>query len=279
MPIQDTAITPTADTHKKLQEASASWWRLFDSKITECDPLGRHPGEKGQRRENALSEVLEDFLPRKYSVGSGEILAADGNISKQIDVIVYDALNSPLLANPAQSKIVPAESVYAVIEMKPDLKTSKDLQAAADNIRSAKKLSRAAIVDSHGGHHKNKCNTPMLGAIFTYKDHWPIEKIIEELHNHCNTWETSDLPDCICVGKEAVAFTYLTRDGQVTFCPSHRLSKEQFRYFVWKTGEQSLGYFLYHLFHMIAMMDIFPPDMFAYLGHRKQPCADVKGES
>lgn len=255
----------------KLRESLATWWHLFSSKVALYDSMGQHAGEKGQRRENALAEVLETFLPRRFSVGSGEILSAEGGRSKQIDVIIYDAINSPVLANPKESKVVPAESVYAVIEVKPDLKTGKDMQIAVENIRSAKRLARTAVVDSHGGHrHYNgpKGNCPIYGAIFTYKDHWDVRRLGEEMLKACDGWSTSEMPDSLCAGSKSVILTACNVGGKITISQAHKLKRQDLKLLDWGAGEKTLGYFLYNLFHMIAQMDLFPPDMFAYLGHR-----------
>lgn len=57
----------------------------------------RHRGETGGRREDDLREFLRSFLPERLGIGSGEIAASDGSVSPQMDLIVYDALETPLL--------------------------------------------------------------------------------------------------------------------------------------------------------------------------------------
>ena len=56
-----------------------------------------HSGSKGEVREEILKRFLKDYLPKKYSVSSGEIIDIEGNVSNQCDVVIYDASNCPFI--------------------------------------------------------------------------------------------------------------------------------------------------------------------------------------
>jgi hypothetical protein len=65
-------------------------------------------------------------------VGTGEIAASNGERSPQMDVIVYDAINSPVIhRSESGGIIVPVEGVHAVVEVTRHLDGRKLAQDAA----------------------------------------------------------------------------------------------------------------------------------------------------
>src|SRR5215217_5670007 len=56
--------------------------------------------DKGKIAEAAFRDWLTQFLPKKYAVTSGYIISQGKNYGKNLlhyDVIIYDALNAPIL--------------------------------------------------------------------------------------------------------------------------------------------------------------------------------------
>ncbi|MBX9721500.1 MAG: hypothetical protein K2X81_08915, partial [Candidatus Obscuribacterales bacterium] len=85
--------------------------------------------EHGPVAEASFRKWLSEFLPKKYAVTSGYIIPDQrvmNYVLKHYDVIVYDAINSPVLwvsNNPDQTdqgrfRAIPAKHVYAVFEVK-----------------------------------------------------------------------------------------------------------------------------------------------------------------
>src|SRR5690348_6721942 len=101
----------------------------------------KHPVGKGDNREAALREFLKEYLPKRYSVGRGEIISSGNIVSKQCDIVIYDAEFCPSLIVSEHHALYPLESVYGVIEVKSTL-TAQDLDMAYENIRSVKELVR-----------------------------------------------------------------------------------------------------------------------------------------
>lgn len=83
-----------------------------------------HPGEQGGIRERRVADFLRGYLPGRYGIGSGHIIDQQGNISGQIDIVVYDAIDGQILPIDAYYSLFPCESVYAVIEVKSTLSAS-----------------------------------------------------------------------------------------------------------------------------------------------------------
>ena len=90
-----------------------------------------HWGEDGRYKEIILSHVLRQHLPKGISVGTGFVVN-NGNITKQIDIIVYHD-DIPLLFKQDDFVIAPAECVLGIIEVKSQATT----RVCHDAIRSA----------------------------------------------------------------------------------------------------------------------------------------------
>jgi len=143
--------------------------------------LFTHMGDRGTFRERILSDFLRPFLAPCFGLASGEVFDRAGNGSKQVDVIVFDALfSAPLLLDQKTNLgVFPCESIYACVEVKSNL-TSDELQIAVDNIASVKCLQRqssdAAQILPHvrlqlgaGLGAGPGVTNPYLGVVFGYK--------------------------------------------------------------------------------------------------------------
>lgn len=82
---------------------------------------------------------LRDYLPRRYALGSGQVIAPDGRTSKQCDIVIFDPLDGPHLPVGDRHALFPIEVVYGVVEVKSAL-TADELASAYANIQSVKEL-------------------------------------------------------------------------------------------------------------------------------------------
>ena len=80
-----------------------------------------HSGLKGTAFENTVKSFLRAYLPEKLNVCSGQLIDAEGRISKQLDVIIYDAHGTPILKQTGDLQVIPVECAYSVIEVKAHL--------------------------------------------------------------------------------------------------------------------------------------------------------------
>lgn len=104
-----------------------------------------HPVTKGEHCESAWIDFFRSFLPNKYVVDKGFVFDAQGNVSDQIDIIIYDALYTPLIfGTEAGEKFITAESVYAVFDSKPSIDkgtleyTNAKISSVANLVRSSR---------------------------------------------------------------------------------------------------------------------------------------------
>ena len=103
----------------------------------------QHAGERGAQREETLKKFLETYLPKRYGVGTGQIINNKDQVSRQCDIVIYDALNCPLLLIKPDYQLFPIEAVCAVIEVKSTL-NANTLRDCVNNIESFKQLYRSA---------------------------------------------------------------------------------------------------------------------------------------
>lgn len=130
-----------------------------------------HPTTHGDDAELNWTNVLKS-LPSRYKVSRGFVVDSQGNLSEQIDAIVYDNYYSPLIFNRESTIYVPAESVYAVLEIKPEL--SKDtLEYAGKKAKSVRDLQRTSMaVRQIDGSYKSRELPPILSGLLTAKSSW-----------------------------------------------------------------------------------------------------------
>lgn len=81
----------------------------------------KHPGKLGEAREIILHGFFATYLPKLLSVGSGFTMSSDQNISTEQDLIIFDALHSPVLFPTNRSAIYAHSAVRCLIEVKSSL--------------------------------------------------------------------------------------------------------------------------------------------------------------
>lgn len=145
-----------------------------------------HKKVKGDRGEEVVKQFLRQRLPESVGVTSGEIIDAKGKRSREVDIIVYDAVNSPLLfaGDVAGSVLVPAEAVIAAVEVKFKLR-SQHVSELIEHCRSIKSLSRTAysIPPRLRGHY---VSMPIHYSIFAFES--------EGLYHQRFNQEQSEVP-------------------------------------------------------------------------------------
>jgi len=114
--------------------------RLEDTLLSQFREAGfvTHTGDRGENREDILSSFLQRHLPKKYGILKGEIITQDGTKSHSADIVIYDALNAPVLYR-GRTAVAPIESVYGIIEVKSTLSKQEFLDASG-KIESFKRL-------------------------------------------------------------------------------------------------------------------------------------------
>lgn len=112
------------------------------------------------------------FLPGRYAVSGAFIIDADGNTSEQIDLVIHDAHFCPLFFEEGDNRYIPAESVYAVFEIKPELNRQHVLYAGK-KAASVRRLRRTSVPIVHaGGTFEARKPFTILAGILTASSGW-----------------------------------------------------------------------------------------------------------
>ena len=131
-----------------------------------------HSTSKGDATELNWLEMLNTYLPKRYKADKAFVVDSKGNISEQIDIVIYDRHYSPFLFNQDETLYVPAESVYSVIEVKPTI-NKKYLEYAGSKAASVRRLLRTSTpIPSAGGELPAKEPFRILAGILATKSSW-----------------------------------------------------------------------------------------------------------
>lgn len=128
-----------------------------------------HPGTKGEVSEREWITLLNTHLPQRYQVDHAFVVDSDGGISEQIDVVIYDRHFTPALYLQNGARLIPAESIYAVFEVKQNL-SSEHVAYASQKITSVRTLRRTSAPIYHLGVQQPPRALPrILGGLLTYE--------------------------------------------------------------------------------------------------------------
>ena len=103
-----------------------------------------HPSAAGSATERNWLDVLARYLPKRYSAAPAFVIDSEGRRSRQIDIAIFDNLNSPVLFPHESGFHIPAESIYAVFEVKPTF-SRQWIRDAGEKAASVRSLRRASV--------------------------------------------------------------------------------------------------------------------------------------
>ncbi|MCH7812321.1 MAG: hypothetical protein IH958_06790 [Chloroflexi bacterium] len=133
---------------------------------------GSHPVAIGDDSELNWRGMLRSILPARYGVSKGFAVDADGRRSQQIDVLIHDRFYSPTLLDIGDHVFVPAEAVYAVLEVKQEM-TLDHIVYAARKVASVRRLRRTSgPVPFVSGALEPKTPQDILGGLLALDTKW-----------------------------------------------------------------------------------------------------------
>lgn len=142
-----------------------------------------HSGESGSEAEHILKKFLKDRLPRRFDVESGFVVGANGTVSLQTDLIIFDALNCPIYRKGPDSLIVPRDNVATVIEVKSKLNKA-ELEDAAKKIASAKSIKSSPITSvDQPVTFSDMIMTNTQGIVFAFDSYTSLDALAENLRD------------------------------------------------------------------------------------------------
>jgi hypothetical protein len=231
--------------------------RALRARFDEC-ASGLQHSQKGERREAAVREFLAAVVPERFRVGRGEIVAASGAASRQIDALVYTTAARPLQQTDT-SVVVAAETACAVIEVKPVL-DGHHLAEAMRNVASAKGLERRAVLRVPGGPAVEE-NPPVFGAVFAFASIEPT-RLLELMAEAEGERASAVGVDAVCLLDRALIFRYpglLAPPGS-----DEGTCRERMPLVCLEAGDDSLGLFFLLLYYDLTLKRRLPPDPVHY---------------
>ena len=142
------------------------------SKLSTDKTIIKHPTTKGDSSELNWMAMLNSYLPKRYKVDKAFVLDSEGTISDQIDIVIYDNQYSPFLFNQDNAIYIPAESVYAVFEVKPTIDKENYIYAG-EKIKSVRLLKRTSTTIVHaGGLYEPKSPFNIIGGLLAIDCSW-----------------------------------------------------------------------------------------------------------
>ncbi|WP_319451197.1 MULTISPECIES: DUF6602 domain-containing protein [unclassified Mycobacterium] len=133
-----------AQNRFNLAEAFRARQQQLESDLGFGRTVLAHPGTLGDATELDWRGMLADFLPRRYGVAKAFVIDVDGHMSQQLDIVIHDRHFSPLLFEVGGAHFIPAESVYAVFEIKQTLNKGH-IGYAGEKIASVRRLRRTTV--------------------------------------------------------------------------------------------------------------------------------------
>ena len=199
-----------------------------------------HPVDKGDNAEASWIEWFNQYLPKRYKAAKVTVIDCEGNVSDQIDVAIYDAQYSYLAFNENDVLYIPAESVYAIFEVKQKL-NKPYMEYAGNKAESVRKLKRtSAAIPYAGGIYPPKEPKRIIAGILASRSSWkcpfgsPFKKCI-------TSYSENQKIDCGCVLSEGAFFHDYERNELST-----------------SNGDESLVFFFLQLLILLQEMGTVP---------------------
>ncbi len=211
--------------------------------------LFEHPTAAGAITEQHWLTLFDRYLPQRYRAASAFVIDAQGHRSRQIDLAIFDRLYSPPLFPHSSGLHIPAESVYAVFEVKQDL-NQRLIRDAGRKAASVRRLLRTSVpVLAAGALRRAIRPYRILAGILALRSGWPTR-----FHKRLPTALSRLHPD------ESLDLGLALRDGAF-----ESLSKSQVRF---STPDVSLIFFMLRLLTRLRALGTAPAaDLMAYGRH------------
>ncbi|HOB74124.1 MAG TPA: hypothetical protein PKG54_06325 [Phycisphaerae bacterium] len=154
-------ITQMARKSTKKPKAVApprfdDYWQLrmegATSRLKAAQKIVSHTGTRGSLAEALLRELIREFLPQRWGVGTGFIMSADRQRSNQVDVLIYDQFAASPIYRDGELVILSPKAAKVAVEVKSYL-NKDEIEKAMNNIWSVKTVDSNAkgLIFSYDG--------------------------------------------------------------------------------------------------------------------------------
>lgn len=233
-------------TNRERNANARAWFESQQQKmiaeLREVRVVHDHPTAKGDGTEFQWLKLLQNRLPARYRAERAFVVDAYGERSEQIDIVIHDRQFCPVLLDTAGGMHIPAESVYAVLEVKQDL-SKKQAEYAGEKIRSVRRLHRTSAEFPHASGKNRTSPKVILGGILTFESGWspPLGTSFESVLQSLPPSERIDLGCALCDGGFEIVY-----DADGVPQVSH------------STADSSLIFFFLRLLHRLQQVATVP---------------------
>jgi hypothetical protein len=140
-----------------------------------------HPSAAGSATERHWLDLFHSYLPKRYRATPAFVIDSHGRRSRQIDIAIFDNLYSPLLFPHESGLHIPAESIYAVFEVKPTF-SRQWIRDAGVKAASVRALRRTSVKVISGDKLRTAIRPrPILAGLLATTSVWTQETFSENL--------------------------------------------------------------------------------------------------
>jgi hypothetical protein len=168
-----------------------------------------HAGLKGDANEETVRKFLGQYLPKTLDITTGILVDSEGKQSRQLDIIICDSAKTPIFFQSGETRVIPIECAYAVIEVKAFLDKT-ELEKSYKNMQSVKSLAKKAyfnqkgvIISTHTLYGKEWDHWPIQHFVFAYNS-TGLNSVLDNLNSLQNSNEINKRIDTICVLEKGV---------------------------------------------------------------------------
>jgi hypothetical protein len=158
-----------------------------------------HAGESGGEAEQIVKEFLNRHMPQRFRAASGFVIDNDSQMSEHEDVLVYDALSSPIFRYTEDNQIISADAVASVIEVKSVL-NKKELENAFEKIAEVKRLRKSPLSEMDQKATESQLTTTgTFGVVFGFSTETKLVTLAQHCAEFNERYDTYQRPDLIFV--------------------------------------------------------------------------------
>lgn len=156
-----------------IREAFAGKSDQLRTVMTTASNIVSHGPTIGDGSEDGWVKMLTEFLPTRYGVTKAFVVDSHGHRGLQCDVVIHDRHFTPLFWKIGGAMFLPAESVYAVLEVKQrmDLGNIREASAKVASVRGLHRTTQS-IVHAGGLIANPKPPPQILGGILAGHSGW-----------------------------------------------------------------------------------------------------------
>lgn len=223
-----------------LQQSFAMQQAMLKTQLEMSSVSITHNGTMGDVNEKHFIDMIRNYLPDRYAVDTGIVIDSNGKTSDQIDVVIFDNQYTPTLLDQQNHRFIPAESVYAVFEVKPHI-DKVFLKYAGEKAESVRILHRTSVKIYHaGGVYPAKPHFDIIAGIVATNISW-ADNFGNAFNNALSEMTGTKRIDC-GLAVSGASFDTFNDDHSFTFGPP----------------QNALVYFLFRLLQKLQSLGTVP---------------------